>query len=584
MSDVSQGAGEEVPAKRVPMNGDDRLPDSFWAAGTREFDDLADPGESFTAEAYPGLVSLSHIQAAVRRKFRICFALALIGLIAGVGLYKERKAGDSATTSLLLSPPPNAQQGWIADDQALAQSNTVAGMALRILGLGRESAASFATAYTALPLTDRVLTITLKGAPSSADALRDANAVDTAFLEFQARLLTGQEKLLDAAFEQQISAAGRQLAGIDKQIAALPPSSPARTTLRAQRARASAELATLKTTITTDEAATAAATTSAIKNSGVLDPAALVLVHSKRRIAEYVGGGLIGGLVLGLGTVVIGAILSTRLRRRDEVARALGAPVKLSIGKVRPEGRALLRRGLAAAQDTNLTPVVVHLGGLVTPSPGGFATLAVVPVDEAPVGSFEVAAVCLASLAARSAQQGMAVVLADLYRGAPAARILGVSDPGITEVTVEGSRLVVIVPDQPDATSAGPLQHPAYASAAEQTKTACASANLVLTLGGLDPAFGGDYLAGWTTSVVAIFTAGRSSAMRIQAVGEMVRLAGITQLSAVLVGADKTDESIGLAVAPALGSAPGSARLAAQPTTPEVSVGRHRDMAGERSS
>ncbi len=562
------------------MNGDDRLPDSFWATGTREFDDFADPGERFTGEVYPGLVSLSHIQEAMRRRFRVLFALALVGLIAGVGLYKERPVGYSATTSLLLSPPPNAQQGWIADDQALAQSNTVAGMALRILGLGRESAPKFAKAYTVVPLTDRVLMITLKGAPSQADALRDANAVDTAFLKFQARLLTGQERLLNAAFEQQINAAGRQLAGIDKQIAALAPSSPGRKTLEAQRARASAALTTLKMTVTTAEASTTAATTTAIKNSGVLDTAALVLVHSKRRIAEYVGGGLIGGLALGLGTVVIAAIVSTRLRRRDEVARALGAPVRLSIGKVRPEGRALLRSGLAAARDTNLSRVVVHLGAAVTPSPGGFATLAVVPVDEAPLGSYEVAAVCLASLAAFSAQRGMAVVLADLYRGAPAARILGVSDPGVAEVTVEGSQLVVIVPDPEDAMLAGPLPRPAYGSAADQVMAACASANLVLTLGALDPAFGGDYLAGWTTSVVALFTAGRSSAERIQAVGEMVRLAGITQLSAVLLGADKTDESIGLAVAPAVGS-PGPA---AQPTTANVGVGRHRDLARERSS
>ena len=591
MTEAKQGVGEEAPGTSAPItsapitsapvNGDNRLSESFWATGDREFDDFAGQDQRLGGEVDPGLVSLTQIQAAIRRKFRMWFSLALVGFIAGVGLYVERPAGSSATTSLLLSPPPNAAQGWIADDQALAQSNTVAGMALRILGLGRESAAVFAKAYTVVPLTDRVLQITLKGAPSAAAAVRDANAIDAAFLNFQARLLTDQQKLLDAAFEQQVSAAGQKLAQLDTQIAGLAPSSPARKTLEAQRAREAASLISLKQTVTTDEAAIAAATTTAIKDSGVLDPAAVVLVHSKRRLAEYVGGGLIAGLVLGLGTVVVAAIVSNRLRRRDEVARALGAPVRLSIGKVRPEGRALLRRGLAAARDANLSRVIAHLGGAVTPSPGGFATLAVVPVDDAPPGSSEVAAVCLASLAALSAQQGMAVVLADLYRGAPAARILGVSDPGVAEVTVDGSRLVVIVPEVEDAMPTGPLRRPAYGSAAEQAKAACASANLVLTLAGLDPGFGGDYLAGWTTSVVALFSAGRSSAERVQAVGEMVRLAGITQLSAVLVGADKTDESIGLTVAPVVGSArPAAARL----TTAEADLGHHRDLAGERSS
>ena len=67
-----------------------------------------------------------------------------------------------------------------------------------------------------------------------------------------------------------------------------------------------------------------------------------------------------------------------------------------------------------------------------------------------------------------------------------------------------------------------------------------------LTLAALDPALGGDFLAEWATSVVAFVTAGQSSAERVHAVGEMIRLAGIQQVSAVLVGADKSDESLGL--------------------------------------
>ena len=72
----------------------------------------------------------------------------------------------------------------------------------------------------------------------------------------------------------------------------------------------------------------------------------------------------------------------------------------------------------------------------------------------------------------------------------------------------------------------------------------------MLTLATLDPAFGGDYLATWATDAVAVVTAGRSSAERLRAVGDMVRLAGIRLDSAVLLGADKDDESLGLAPAP----------------------------------
>ena len=72
----------------------------------------------------------------------------------------------------------------------------------------------------------------------------------------------------------------------------------------------------------------------------------------------------------------------------------------------------------------------------------------------------------------------------------------------------------------------------------------------MLTLATLDPAFGGDHLATWATDAVAVVTAGESSAERIHAVGEMIRLAGMRLDSAVLVGADKGDESLGVALAP----------------------------------
>lgn len=86
MSDASQGVGQEVQPNRAPINGDDRPPDSFWETSNREFDDFPGQGERFNGEVYPKLVSLSHIQAAIRRKFRMAFTFALIGFIVGVGL------------------------------------------------------------------------------------------------------------------------------------------------------------------------------------------------------------------------------------------------------------------------------------------------------------------------------------------------------------------------------------------------------------------------------------------------------------------------------------------------------------------
>ena len=80
--------------------------------------------------------------------------------------------------------------------------------------------------------------------------------------------------------------------------------------------------------------------------------------------------------------------------------------------------------------------------------------------------------------------------------------------------------------------------------------TACASANLLLTLATVDPSLGGEHLATWATDAVAVVTAGRSSWEKIHGVAELVRLSGTRLVSAVLVGADKTDESLGMTPAP----------------------------------
>ena len=85
---------------------------------------------------------------------------------------------------------------------------------------------------------------------------------------------------------------------------------------------------------------------------------------------------------------------------------------------------------------------------------------------------------------------------------------------------------------------------PAQADAA--LVTACSSADLLLTLATLDPAFGGDHLGTWATSAVAVVTAGESSAEKVHSVGEMIRLAGTRLDSVVLIGADKSDESLGV--------------------------------------
>ena len=157
----------------------------------------------------------------------------------------------------------------------------------------------------------------------------------------------------------------------------------------------------------------------------VLDPA-IPLAHSRLKpLVLDAAVGLVGGLFLGMAIVVIGALVSDRLRRRDDVAQALGAPVRLSVGAVRPR-RWLPVRGGSAAQDADVQRIAAHLRHAVPGSSRGAASLAVVPVDD-----LQVPALSLVSLAVSCAREGKQVVVADLCSGAPAARLLGATDPGV---------------------------------------------------------------------------------------------------------------------------------------------------------
>jgi len=285
----------------------------------------------------------------------------------------------------------------------------------------------------------------------------------------------------------------------------------------------------------------------------VLNPATALPYSRIKGPGLYFAGGLFGGLAIGMGGVILTALLSRRLRRRDDVAAVLGAPVKLSVGPLRaPRRRPSLPRR-SAKRKLDMRRVVAYLRGAVPGSSRGPASLAVIAVDDA-----HVVAQVVSSLAFSCATEGKQVVVADLSSDAHLARLLRVSSPGIHDVSQNGANLVVVVPEAEDVAPAGPVPSgaspavPAQANAA--LVAACSSADVLLTLATLDPAFGGDHLGTWTTNAVAVVTSGESSVEKVYSVREMLRLAGTRLDSVVLIGADKSDETLG-AVDPAEQSA-----------------------------
>lgn len=114
---------------------------------------------------------------------------------------------------------------------------------------------------------------------------------------------------------------------------------------------------------------------------------------------------------------------------------------------------------------------------------------------------------------------------------------------------MDGESLVVAVPDPYSIVPVGPLEGPptrTLPAASEELRAAYDSADLMFTLMTLDPSMGTEYLPTWASDAVVLVTCGRSSATRIHAVGELIRRSGMQLVSAVLVGADKSDETLGI--------------------------------------
>jgi capsular polysaccharide biosynthesis protein len=527
------------------MHNGDHLPERLWAYDDyTEFDDR--PADSST-----GLTSLGFFRAALRRRKWVWRSIALVGMVIGFGMAARLPVTYQASTSLLVTPMSTGGEDSgapITNEQAIAQSRTVAELAMNKLKL-HQSLNSFLASFTVTAVTDRVLVIKVTTA-SASDAVSWANALAAEYLQFRAQLVQTESGLMLGSLNQQINQDKNNLDAISTQVSqvAAEPSSPEQqaqlASLNKQKAQAVNTLTQLEQAVATGTATTQVTTDTIVQNSHQLDSAAVAPQHSRlKRLIEYTLLGLVAGLPVGMGIVAVGALLSDKLRRRDDVAHALGAPVRLSVGRVRAKR---LNGPADAGQNADVQKVVAYLGKVVPPARPGPASLIVIPVDDV-----HVPAVCLISLAVTRAKQGVRVVVADLCDGAPAARLLGSAEPGVRTVNAHGAQLTVAVPDPDDIAPAGPLRgRPAPGRAAEPLAAACASADLVLTLAVLDPALGGEHLAGWGRGAVAVVTAGQSSGERIRAAGEMVRLSGTQLISGVLIGADKADESLGQAPTP----------------------------------
>ena len=526
----------------------DGLPERIWA-----YDNQTSADDRPAVDPAAGFVSLAYIRAALKRSAWLWCMTAVAGLLIGSGLYVAFPPAYQASTSVLINDGPAADPSVaITTDAALAHSHTVAARVVQQLGL-KQGVSSFLAAYSVTAVTDQLLQITV-GAPTSNEAVQRASAVASAFLQFHGDYAQTQQQELAKQLTQQVTQAQQDVDSISRQISQVSaePSSPAGqaklNSLEAQRADANNTLGQVEQYAIGTLASGQTSTNTIVKGSEVVGTASVVPHSRLKGAALYVAGGLVAGLAIGMGIVVIMALVSTRLRRRNDVADALGAPVRLSVGTLRKRRWLPWLPGRASKSNLDMRRIVAYLTTTVPGRSRDPAGLAVVAIDNE-----NAVAQSVVSLAVSYASQGKQVVMADLSEGANAARLLGVKTSGICAVSQNGANLKVVVPDRHEIAPVGPLRgrlaavEPRLADGS--LADACASADLLLTLATLDPASGGDHLGTWATDVVVMVTAGRSSAVRINAVGEMIRLSGTRLVSAVLIEADRSDESLGTTLA-----------------------------------
>jgi O-antigen/teichoic acid export membrane protein len=551
---------------RVPVGG---APDDGWTE-----DDFVPEEEGAPA----GLASGPLLGAALRRRAWVWCLCGVVGLLAGLGFTVVRLPAPQGATTVLLAHSPNENPAdAILTDVALAQSRTVAVDAMRKLGLPvtLQTMAKFQGSYAVTLVTDRLILFMAKG-PTAGQAVARVRALADEFLRLRAQQLESGQRDTLAAINQQITQAKEQVATTSKKIAVIslasvspgvgavagqptvgslsPTDQKKLTALQAERSQEQAALNGLEQAAQAYQVSNQLTVSEEVAGSRVLDAPAPVHRSLIRHALLYTAAGLVAGLLLGVALVIVQALVSGRLRWRDDIARALGAPIHLSVGSLRAGRWRLAGRG----HDHDVQRLVAHLRSAMPARAGGAGPLALVAVDNA-----QEVAPSVVALAVSYAREGKQVVLADLADDAPAARLLGIRRPAagtvrVNEVRAHGVSLVLTVPGRDSAALAGPLPQPAPAQPglpglpgppSEPVAAVYASADLLITLATLDPAAGSDHLPTWADSAVVTVTAGQSTGTRIHAVGEMIRLAGTPLVSTVLVGADRNDESLGAAIA-----------------------------------
>jgi capsular polysaccharide biosynthesis protein len=507
------------------------------------------PGVDIDVLDSPGgpLIRVSTLLAALRRRRRVWVGAALAGLLAATAFFVLRGPQYSADTTLLIRRttinPEDPAQAMDTDIQ-LAQSRTVAGRALNQLQL-HEPLATFQSSYKVTSLTNDVIEFSANASTSNG-AVRIANTLANAYVGFLAQSVQRETQVEIAAMQQEANTLQAEVGPLDTQITTATievgnsTSSATASTLGdllAERSQVEGQIDTVQQQISNVTADSAAV----VQNTRVVDPALASHRSLLKNLIIDIPAGLLGGAALGAGWVMFTEAVSTRVRRREDVMMALDAPVAVSVGSVTPPRRLHWPRSSAATGSSGpasprreVAKMARHLREVLATAHSATPDLAVVSV-----ASDDEAALAAASMVQGLLGEGSDVLVVDLSATSALARRFGVAPNAVSQVAHTGldAKLWVVSRSLAEGSSIDDWLQ--LHNLRDETEA-------VVVLASLDPAEGAGHLAALATTAVAVVTSGRSTAATLRATSQMLRAAGLRLDSAVLVGADPTDESYGV--------------------------------------
>jgi capsular polysaccharide biosynthesis protein len=493
----------------------------------------AEPSRTPVGMAVEGSwVSIHYLRSCLRRRWRFVLSTTTAGLMLALAALTLLPASSSADATVFLAHDTGADpMTAIATDHKLLVNRTVAGQVVDQLNLPM-TVDEFLVTYSASEPSTELLDIQLE-AGSPQEAVRRLTALCAVFLQFRNDQLATQAQYIITTDQSHIAALRKQVDLVNQQYTAALAhrDHPAATQALTDRGELLQQIGTLQSTIEDTQLQSGSLATA----SHVVDPPAPVPAGGLKHKVLAVISGLILGCGLGVGIVFAHALISNRLRRREEIATALGRAVPFSAGPVHgrlPWHIPVHLPGVERRRKRNLEILSDGLAEALAEDRGARARVALVGV-----GDLRAAASVCVEAGLRLQVEGDRVFLVDLTNAGWLDRYQSDELPILRPEVRAGSASAAlsVVASMSDVLPPGDPRE-------EQWKRA----SLVLVLAEVDLGVGNRQLTTWADSAVLMVGAGKATAEYLRSISRLFASAGPPLEFAMVVGADRTDESLGV--------------------------------------